>query len=412
MVKPAFTALQIKKLSTPGTYAVGKPPGLVLRVRESSSAQPDGSVLKQWALRYMLGGKSRMMGLGSYPDVSLEDARKLAQEIRTQQIKLRGIDPLAEKATRKEQARQAEQLQARRKTFDQCAAEYIETHGVAWKNAKHRAQWENTLRTYVSPVFGHLPVDQVTKAHVLDVLRPIWQTKNETAMRLRGRIESIFYAAQAQGSMHGENPAVWAGNLKELLPAVSRKRRIRHHPALPHSEIPRFYADLGVQSGVAASALRFLILTASRTGEVTGATWEEIDLRSKQWTIPASRMKAGKEQRVPLSPPAIELLQSLDGREGPLFRSPKGKALSDMAMLALLKRMGRSDLTTHGFRSSFRDWAGECTHHAREVIEHALAHGLKDQTEAAYARGTLMAKRRALMCDWSDFCLAQQTARI
>jgi integrase len=354
----------------------------------------------------MLDGKSRLMGLGGYPDVSLEDARKLAQEIRTQQIKLRGIDPLVEKAARKQEARELERQRAYRKTFDQCAAEYISTHGVVWRSAKHRGQWENTLRTYVSPVFGSLPIDQVAKAHVLEVLRPIWQTKNETALRLRGRIESILDWAHAQGVRAGDNPARWAGNLKELLPAVSRKRRIQHHAALPYVEIGSFFAKLSHQQGAATKALQFLILTASRTSEVTGATWDEVDLQAEQWIIPASRMKAGREHRVPLSPAALTVLQNLNHRDGTVFRSPQGRPLSNMAMLALLKRMGRPDLTTHGFRSSFRDWAGEGTHHAREVIEHALAHGLKDQTEAAYARGTLMAKRRALMCDWGAFCLA------
>lgn len=405
MSKPALTALQIKNATTPGTYAVGKPSGLSLRVRFSAAAGADTSaVVKQWVLRYMLDGRARMMGIGSYPDVSLEQARKVAQEVRTTQIKIKGVDPLAVKAAAKDEQRKQQAWLAQRKTFDECAEQYINTHRTTWRNTKHADQWTNTLATYARPIIGNVPVDEVNKAQVLEVLHPIWQTKNETAIRLRGRIESVLDWAKAQGIRHGDNPAAWEGGLKDLLPALSRKRRIEHHPALPYSEIGSFMATLRSQAGMAARALEFLILTACRTGEVIGADWSEIDLTNSQWIIPADRMKAGREHRVPLSAQAVSLLRSIGTTDGPVFVSPRGKPLSNMAMLALLKRMGRNDLTGHGFRSTFRDWAGESTAHPREVIEHALAHGLKDQTEAAYARGTLMQKRRSLMHDWANRC--------
>lgn len=405
MPKATFTAIQVKNLTKPGTYAVGKPSGLSLRVRPSTATNASvGDVVKQWVLRYMLDGKARSMGLGSYPDVSLEQARRTANEVRATKIKLQGIDPLTEKAALKAEAREKETRLAQRKTFRQCAAAYIETHRPGWRNAKHASQWTNTLNTYAMPTMGEIPADEITKAHVLDVLTPIWQTKTETATRLRGRIESVLDWAKAQGGRTGDNPAAWEGNLKELLPTIPKMRRVQHHKALPYSEIGSFMTALRGQSGMAARALEFLILTACRTNEVIGAVWEEIDLKKGEWTIPAARMKAGKEHRVALSTQAVALLRGLGTSEGIVFASPRGEALSNMAMLALIKRMKRTDLTGHGFRSTFRDWAGECTAHAREVIEHALAHNLKDKAEAAYARGTLMQKRAVLMQNWADRC--------
>jgi integrase len=396
---PFLTALEIKHLVKPGTYTVGKPKGLVLRVRQGANG-----LLKQWALRYMVDGRARSMGLGSHPDVTLEQARKKAETIRTEQIKLRGIDPLAEKSERREAHKHHLNQLALRRTFDQCADQYIEIHRASWKNAKHAAQWINTLHQYVTPVMGSVMIDEISKTHVLDALRPIWEGKNETATRVRGRIEAIWDSAKAQGLCSGDNPAQWKGGLEALLPSISRKRRVKNHPALPYGDIGSFFHNLREQNGMAARALEFLILTATRTNEVIGAQWDEIDLNTKVWVIHASRMKAGKEHRVPLSSQAIDLLKSIGTMDGFVFLSPSGKSLSNMAMLALLKRMGRPDITAHGFRSTFRDWAGECTAHAREVIEHALAHGLKDQTEAAYSRGTSMEKRRVLMQDWGNRC--------
>ena len=350
------------------------------------------------------------MGLGSFPDVPLARARIEAEAIR--RGKVQGIDPLALKAAARVTARERETLQSRRKTFDQCADSYIETHTPGWKNAKHAQQWTNTIRQYVTPLMGAVMVDEVTQGHVMDVLRPIWSTKNEAAIRVRGRIESVMDWAKAQGMRQGDNPAEWEGGLKELLPAISRNRRIEHHPALPYTQIGAFMTTIRAQQSMGARALEFLILTACRTNEVIGAMWDEIDLKSAQWIIPAVRMKAGREHRVPLSVQAVTLLRGIGTTEGTVFASPRGGALPNMAMLALQKRIGRTDITPHGFRSTFRDWAGETTNHAREVIEHALAHALKDQTEAAYSRGTLMEKRQQLMQAWADRCDASDVAAV
>ena len=409
MTKQALTTLNIANLNTPGTYAVGKPSGLSLRVRPSfTNGQLNGEIVKQWVMRYMLDGKARSMGLGSFPDVPLTKARIEADAIR--KGKVLGIDPLALKAAARLTARERETLQSRRKTFDQCADSYIATHTPSWKNAKHTQQWTNTIRQYVTPLMGAVMVDEVTQGHVMDVLRPIWSTKNETAIRVRGRIESVMDWAKALGMRQGDNPAAWEGGLKELLPAISRNRRIEHHPALPYTQIGAFVTTIRAQQSMGARALEFLILTACRTNEVIGATWDEIDLEAAQWIIPAARMKAGREHRVPLSVQAVKLLRGIGITGGVVFASPRGGALSNMAMLALHKRIGRTDITPHGFRSTFRDWAGETTNHAREVIEHALAHALKDQTEAAYSRGTLMEKRRQLMQAWADRCDASDVA--
>ena len=410
MPKPQLSALHVKNISTVGTYAVGKPSGLSLRVRASTAADADqNSVLKQWVLRYMIDGKARTMGLGSYPDISLEQARKLAQQIKTEQITHHRIDPLAHKAEAKDKIRQRRNWLAQRKTFEECAELYIETHRPSWRNAKHASQWTNTIKQYANPSIGNVPVDELNKSQILTVLLPIWSTKNETALRLRGRIESILDWAKAEGIRQGDNPAAWDGGLKELLPDISRNRRIVHHPALPYSEIGNFMNSLKQHSNMAALALEFLILTASRTNEVIGATWDEIDTKKSQWILPAERMKAGKEHRIPLSAQALDVLKRAKTTNGYVFTSPKGGPLSNMALLALLKRMKRQDITAHGFRSTFRDWAGECTNFAREVIEHALAHGLKDSTEAAYARGTLTQKRSLLMQAWSDRCYAEDS---
>jgi len=411
MTKPYLTALHIKNINTIGTYAVGKPTGLSLRVRPSNTTNANPNhVLKQWVLRYMIGGKARMMGLGSYPDISLEHARKIAQQIKTDQIILQRIDPLAHKAEAIDKLRQQRDRIAQRKTFDDCAKIYIATHRPSWKNEKHASQWVNTIKQYASPFIGAVPIDELTKSQILSVLRPIWESKNETATRLRGRIAAVLDWAKAEGIRQGDNPAAWEGGLKGLLPELTKKRRVKHHPALPYPEIGKFMKALKTQTGMSALALEFLILTCCRTNEVLGATWEEIDSNKAQWIIPAERMKAGKEHRIPLSTHALELLKKIGPSKGFIFKSPKDAALSNMALLALLKRMDRLDITTHGFRSTFRDWAGECTNFSREVIEHALAHGLKDKAEAAYARGTLMQKRAVLMQAWSDRCYSDDNA--
>jgi integrase len=291
---------------------------------------------------------------------------------------------------------------ARAMTFRQCAEAYIEAHKAGWQNAKHAAQWSSTLKTYAYPVFGALPVQAVDVALVAKVLEPIWKAKTETASRLRGRIERVLDWATVRGYRQGDNPARWRGHLDQLLPARSRVQKVQHHPA-----------DLGKQESTSALALEFLILTATRTAEVIGATWSEVDLDVAVWTIPAGRMKAKKEHRVPLSKPTLAILRRLHKHRAGEFvfmGAKPGRPISNMALFILLKRMGRSDLTVHGFRSTFRDWCAERTNFPREVAEHALAHSLPDKVEAAYQRGDLFEKRRRLMAEWGRFCDRPTTA--
>ena len=318
---------------------------------------------------------------------------------------LEGVDPLAAKRASEVQRKLAE---ASVITFDTEATSYIASHRAGWKNAKHAEQWTNTLTTYASPVFGSLPVADVTTPLVLRVLEPIWTTKTETASRVRGRVEKILDWCKTQGYRTGDNPAAWRGHLENLLSAPQKTKKVEHHPALPWREVGAFMQALRTMPGTAALATEFIILTNCRTSEAIEARWAEIDMVEKRWTIPAARMKAAKEHTIPLSDAALAVLQRLkaETKEGE-FVFPGGKkntTLSNMACLALLKRMGRSDLTVHGFRSSFRDWAGEATAHPREVIEHAMSHQLKDKAEAAYQRGSLLERRRVLMADWAQYC--------
>jgi integrase len=294
-------------------------------------------------------------------------------------------------------------------TFKDCAERYIEAHRPGWKNPKHAKQWPSTLEDYVYPVFGPIPVQAVDVGLVMKALEPIWKTKPETASRVRGRIESILDWATARGYRQGENPARWRGHLDKLLPARGKVQKVKHHAALPYGEMGDFVAELRGQEGVAARALEFLILTATRTGEVIGARWDEFDLAKKVWTVPGERMKAGKEHRVPLSERALAIIEEMKGQgvnDHPfLFPGGRpGKPLSNMAMLKLLQRMDRGDLTAHGFRSTFRDWAAEMTHFPTEVAEMALAHTVSDKVEAAYRRGDLFQKRRELMEAWARYC--------
>jgi integrase len=288
-------------------------------------------------------------------------------------------------------------------TFKTVAETYIAANEDSWRNDKHRQQWKNTLSTYAYPVIGDLPVAQVGTAHVLKILEPIWKAKAETASRVRGRIETILDAAKARGYRDGENPARWRGHIAQILPARTRLTR-GHHKAMPYEAIPEFIGKLRARDAVAALALEFAILTAARTGEVLGATWAEVDLDKATWTIPAARMKAGKEHRVPLSPRAVEILEAVKplGKHW-LFPAVKGGTLSGMAMTMLLRRM-KADVTVHGFRSGFRDWSAECTGYAHEVAEMALAHTIENKVERAYRRGDLFDKRRRLMADWAAYC--------
>jgi integrase len=290
-------------------------------------------------------------------------------------------------------------------SFGECARKYIDAHSGKWKNPKHRDQWVRTINTYANPVIGELPVATVDTSLVLRVLEPIWKTKTETATRLRSRLERVLAWATVRELRTGDNPARWHNHLDQLLAAPSKAKRVVHHPALSYAEVPAFLIDLRSLEGVASRALEFTILTAARTGEVIGARWREFDLDAKLWIIPKERMKAGKEHRVPLSPPVMALLKRLPEVGDFVFPGQKEKTpLSNMSMLTLLKRMERQDITVHGFRSSFRDWAAESTNYPREVCELALAHGIEDKVEEAYRRGDLFEKRRKLMSDWATYC--------
>ena len=343
------------------------------------------------------------MGLGSIHTVSLAEARERARQARL--LVLDGRDPIdvriAERAAWRLEA-------AKAMTFEQCGEAYIKAHSPSWKNDKHRAQWDATLKAIAYPVFGKLPVAAVDTGLVLKAIEPIWSEKTDTANRTRGRIETVLDWARARGYRAGDNPARWRGHLDQLLPRKSRLAPVKHRPAMPFKEIPAFMAELRKRDDISTRALEFLILTAARTGEIIGAQRREIDIEEKLWTVPRSRTKSGRQHRVPLSPRAIELLESLPLPEDPnafVFpgRQP-GKPLSNMAMLKLIRDMGRVNIVVHGFRSTFKDWAAESTAHENIVTEMALAHVVGDDVEAAYRRGYLMQKRRALMDDWANFC--------
>lgn len=391
MARKTLTAMRVEKETKPGYY--GDEKNLWLQVR------PNGG--KSWVLRYTFGGKPKMLSLGPTNLLEPKEARLRAKQALAKIHD--GIDP---GEIRKQERLERAEKARKQLTFKEAAEQYIESKKLGWKNAKHAQQWENTLAAYAFPKFGKTPVGEVTRDDVMECLKPIWENKNETASRLRGRIESILDWATVLGYRSGDNPARWEGCLKTLLPAISKTQRIKHHPALPFAQISGFMVQLKKMEGYGARALEFCILTAARSGEVRGATWSEIDMDSGVWIIPKERMKAGKEHRIPLSGAALKLLRELPRMECSeyLFPSPRMKMLSDMSISAVLKRMKVTDITVHGFRSTFRDWAGETTSFPREVVEHALAHQLRDQAEAAYARGTLLAKRSKLMEAWANYC--------
>jgi integrase len=352
-----LSAVEVTKAKGPMVLHDGG--GLYLRV------SPTGA--KSWVFRFQLDGKRRDMGLGPYPDISLAEARAKALAHRRQRHD--GIDPLAARVAQ----RQAQRLSAAKgRTFREAAEEFISRNEVGWRNAKHRQQWRNTLATYVYPTLGELPVAAIDTGLVVQVLDPIWAKKPETAGRVRGRIEAVLDAATVRGFRQGPNPAQWKGNLAHILPARARVRKVAHHAALPFDQMPAFMADLQGRQGMAARALEFAILTAARTAEVLGATWGELDLETNVWTIPAKRMKAGREHRVPLSEASLSLVGELrplamtkDGQpdpSAPVFPGTRrALPMSNMTMLMLLRRMKRDDLTAHGFRSTFSDWAAERT---------------------------------------------------
>jgi integrase len=355
---------------------------------------------KSWVFRWERDGRERHMGLGAAHTLSLAEARERARECRRQLLD--GHDPI--EARNSERARQRVES-ARKATFRECAEQYLEAHRAGWGSTKHALQWQSTLAIYAYPIIGELPVAAVDTALVVRCIEPIWRTKPETAKRLRARIESVLDSATVRGFRYGDNPARWRGHLNKLLPAPSKVRAVKHLAAIPYLDLPAFLTELRLRSGHGARAVEFTILTAVRSGETLGARWAEIDLTTKTWTIPARRMKAKREHRVPLSPRATEILDDLPRVGEHVFPGTKaGRPLSQLAMLATLRRLGRSDLTVHGFRSTFRDWAAETTAYPNHVVEMALAHAIGDQVEAAYRRGDLFEKRRRLMNEWAKYC--------
>ena len=384
-------ALAVQRISRRGITFVGGVAGLGLNVTQYGS--------KSWILRYQVGGKRRDMGLGGYPDVPLAQAKDAARDARAKLSQ--GTDPIAD-GRAKRSAMIAAQTAAI--TFSRAAEQYIEAHEAGWKNAKHAQQWRNTIETYAGPVIGKLLVQDVGLPHVMSILEPIWRGKTETASRVRNRVELVLDWATARGYRSGTNPAKWKGHLDKLLPAPSKVANKTHHRALPFPKAPQFMRQLREHGGVGARALEFVILTGTRSGEVRGATWHEFDEKSATWTIPASRMKAGREHRVPLSKAALEVFHQQ--KEASLnewvFPGQKDGPLSDMTLSAVLKRM-KVDAVPHGFRSTFRDWCAEATDYPNEVAEMALAHAIGDKVEAAYRRGDLFEKRRQMMADWARF---------
>ncbi|MFC0205871.1 tyrosine-type recombinase/integrase [Novosphingobium soli] len=393
-----LTQIEIRN-AKPGMHADGG--GLYLSVKSSGA--------KSWLYRYQIAGRRREMGLGALTVLPPVEAR--AEAARLKATVRQGTDPLEVKAEEQRERQIAAQIEQvgqklQAATFRRVAEDHIAMQEAGWKNSKHRQQWENTLKTYVYPVVGDMPVGEINAEHVLQILKPIWNNKTETATRVRMRIEAILDAAKVKGLRQGENPARWRGNLDAVLPAKSKVHKVKHHDAMDWKLVPSFWRSLVDQPGMGALALRLTILTALRSGEVRKATWDEFDLDEAIWTIPAEKMKADREHRVPLSPPALELLRSLPRMvqtdlvfPGVRVTSP----LSDMTLSAVLRRMGIDDVTVHGFRSSFRDWAAEETHHDGDTVELALAHVVKNQVERAYRRGDQLAKRRALMDDWAKW---------
>jgi integrase len=394
-----LTALDVQRATEPGLYGDGE--NLYLQVSQSGT--------KSWLFRYRLNGKSRAMGLGSANAITLKRARELCVEPR--RLCAEGIDPID--AKRAQRAAAAVDT-AGAITFKNFAEDYIRLHQHSWRSDKHRQQWQASLSTDVFPVFGNVPVRDITTALVLKALQPIWTIKPEAASRTRGRIEVILNAAKAGGLRSGENPAQWRGHLEMLLPAPRKLRAARHFAALPYQELPALMQELRTRPSIGARALEFAILTAARSNEVNLARWAEIDLEQRVWVIPAERMKAHKEHRVPLSDAAVSILRQLYATRSSefAFSFTGGKPVSGSTMRMLLRLAGHKDATVHGFRSSFRDWAAEQTSYASEVIEMALAHSINNKVEAAYRRTDLFEKRARLMAAWAEFCAQAPTSSV
>jgi integrase len=395
MGRIALMARENNRLSAIGLAS--KPAGFYADGRSLYlSVSPSGS--RSWIFRYMLRGRSRDMGIGSFPDIGLADARSVATGARV--LCKGGIDPIEQR----DNQRAAQRLEkARSISFKECASLYFEANKAAWRNAQHTRDWELSLKNHVFPKIGSFPVADIDVAMVLKVLEPMWLTTPVTAGRVRGRVESVLAYATARGYREGANPAQWRHHLEHLLPKGKKLRAVRHHPALPFEQITNFVTDLRKRSEADAAALAFLILTTARSGEVLGAKTKEINIDAATWTVPAGRMKGGLVHHVPLSDAALTLVRgAVDAQQEYLFEvdghRPPGKSI-----FKLLRAMDRPDLTTHGFRSTFRTWAGEKTEFAREIIEKALAHLVGDETERAYDRGHLLDKRRKLMDVWADY---------
>jgi integrase len=387
-----LNAVKVAKTAKPGRYADGL--GLYLFVG------PAGN--KSWVFRYRRQGRLHDLGLGATHTVSLSEARAKALSLR--KMRVDGRDPLEERAAKRAKSTADA---AKAMTFEQCAEAYIASHRAGWRNAGTARQWSTLFATYVFPKLGALPVQTIDVALVMRMLEPIWTGKPTTAGRVRAQIESVLDWATAREYRTGENPARWKGHLDSLLPRKSKVRAVAHHTALPYSDVPAFLVELRNRQAVSARTLEFVILTAARAGEVLGARWDEMDLAAKVWTVPAERMKAGREHRVPLSGSAIALLDHMsEARQGDFVFPGSGinNPIDQSTMRALLKYIGRSDVTIHGFRSSFRDWAAERTNFPREVCEAALAHAVDNATEAAYRRSDLFRKRQQLMEAWARFC--------
>jgi integrase len=402
---------QFVRTAKPGRYCDGD--GLYLLVKKSGA--------RFWVFRYKVNGsKLREAGLGRAGEgrnsVRLTEARDKAS-ILFRQVK-NGVDPLSAREIMEAEAKAAAQDAAvKRVTFREAAQRFIDGHAPSWRNPKHAAQWGATIGTYANPLFGDLPVGDIETGHVLAAVEPIWLSKPETASRLRGRIERILDFAKTRGWRAGENPAAWKGHLALTLPARSKVRKVEHHAALPWREIGDFMLALKDQQGVGARALQFAILTAARSGEVRGARWSEVNRSSATWLLPPERMKGGREHRIPLSEPALDVLREMaearlsSDSDALVFPGrDAGRPLSDMSLTAVLRRMGRGELTAHGFRSSFRDWAAETTAYPTELVEMALAHAVGNKVEAAYRRGDLFEKRRRLMDDWAAYCSTTSNA--
>lgn len=390
-----LTALQISKIKNRGRYGDGD--GLWLQVTATGT--------RSWLFRFMRNGRAREMGLGSIKAVSLAQARALAAVCRNDLAN--GHDPIDQrKGARAERRAEA----SRSISFRQAAEQYVASHKAAWKNEKHIEQWSNTLESYAYPVIGELLVCDVSTPHVVKIIEELWQEKTVTASRLRGRIERILDWAKVREYRSGENPARWRGHLDQVLPAPSKIIRVRHHPAMPFSDVPTFMQELRAIEGITERALEFLILTAARTSEVVEATVDEFDLHNAVWSVPAARMKGKRLHRVPLPPRALYIARQSFPERGYAFPGRfNGRTLSENTMLELLERMNRGAFTTHGFRSSFHDWASEITNFDNNAVEMALAHSIKNKTEAAYRRGDLFEKRKLLMRDWSAFCEGKQS---